>query len=134
MADRIADEDLEGINLESIRMLINCSEPVRAESHERFYRRFSKYGLRREALGACYAMAEATFAVTQTAPGAEARQLRVEQDELARGPPLQLHIPHPHDSYRSQFIGFSRCKNHAAAPKNDLTRHSFSRGEIRDSL
>lgn len=85
MADRIPDEDLKAINLESVRMLVNCSEPVRAESHDRFYRRFSKVGLRREALGACYAMAETTFAVTQTAPGIEAKRLSVDRDALARG-------------------------------------------------
>jgi hypothetical protein len=41
MADRIRDDDLDGIRLDSIRMLINCSEPVRAESHDRFYGRFA---------------------------------------------------------------------------------------------
>jgi fatty-acyl-CoA synthase len=68
-----------------VRMLINCSEPVRAESHARFAQRFAQYGLRREALAACYAMAETTFAVTQTPPGAEARQIVVDRDALARG-------------------------------------------------
>lgn len=85
LADRVHEEDLEGLSLESVRMLINCSEPVRAESHERFYRRFSSYGLRKEALGACYAMAETTFAVTQTSPGDSARELQVDREELSRG-------------------------------------------------
>jgi len=85
MAERIRDEELEGVDLASLRMLVNCSEPVRAESHERFYRRFASYGLRRRALGACYAMAETTFAVTQTPPGQEAPQLEVDRQELARG-------------------------------------------------
>lgn len=85
LADRVHEEDLEGLSLESVRMLINCSEPVRAESHERFYRRFSSYGLRKEALGACYAMAETTFAVTQTSPGVSARELQVDREELSRG-------------------------------------------------
>lgn len=85
MADRISDADLKDIDLESLRMLVNCSEPVRAESHDRFYRRFSKVGLGRESLGACYAMAETTFAVTQTAPGTEAKRLSVDRNALARG-------------------------------------------------
>lgn len=82
MADRARDEDLKGVNLESLRMLVNCSEPVRAESHERFARRFEPYGLNRDALTACYAMAEATFAVAQTEPGRQARTLRVSRDSI----------------------------------------------------
>lgn len=85
MADRIHDEDLEELRLDSVRMLINCSEPVRAESHEKFFRKFQPYGFRKEALSACYAMAETTFAATQAAPGAESRTIFVEREALAQG-------------------------------------------------
>jgi acyl-CoA synthetase (AMP-forming)/AMP-acid ligase II len=85
MAERVRDEDLAGVRLDTVRLLVNCSEPVRAESHERFARRFAPWGLRRSALGACYAMAETTFAVTQTPPGREANQLLVDRAELAQG-------------------------------------------------
>jgi len=85
MADRIHEEDLANVRLDSLRMVINCSEPVRLESHNRFHDRFARYGLRRQALGACYAMAETTYAVTQTEPGQEARALPVVRDELAKG-------------------------------------------------
>jgi acyl-CoA synthetase (AMP-forming)/AMP-acid ligase II len=66
-------------------MLINCSEPVRAESHEKFYRKFHPYGIRREVLAACYAMAETTFAATQTAPNVESRKVFVDREALAQG-------------------------------------------------
>jgi acyl-CoA synthetase (AMP-forming)/AMP-acid ligase II len=85
LADRTRDEDLEGVRLDSLRLLVNCSEPVRAESHAKFARRFERWGLRPGALTACYAMAETTFAVTQTRPGAPARPLAVDRGELARG-------------------------------------------------
>ncbi len=85
MADRIREDDLEGVSLDSVRMLVNCSEPVRADSHERFRVRFSRHGLRPEALGACYAMAETTYAVTQTTPGREARTIVVDREALAAG-------------------------------------------------
>jgi acyl-CoA synthetase (AMP-forming)/AMP-acid ligase II len=85
MAERVRDEALEGVRLDSLRLVVNCSEPVRAESHDRFARRFAPHGLRRTALGACYAMAETTFAVSQTPPGAEAARLSVDRTELARG-------------------------------------------------
>jgi fatty-acyl-CoA synthase len=85
MADRIHGEDLAGMRLDSMRMLINCSEPVRFESHLKFYRKFSPYGIRREVLAACYAMAETTFAVTQTAPGVDAKTISADREEIAKG-------------------------------------------------
>jgi acyl-CoA synthetase (AMP-forming)/AMP-acid ligase II len=65
LATRIRDVDIEGLNLASLRALVNCSEPVYAESHQLFAERFKPYGFREEALTTCYAMAENTFAVTQ---------------------------------------------------------------------
>jgi fatty-acyl-CoA synthase len=85
MADRIRDEDIEGCRLDSLRLVVNCSEPVRAESHDRFDDRFARFGFQREALGASYAMAETTYAATQTHPGTEARRLLVDRAALARG-------------------------------------------------
>ncbi|MGD2161864.1 MAG: AMP-binding protein [Anaerolineales bacterium] len=64
-ATKIRDRDLEGVDLSSWRAVINCSEPMRYESHEKFLTRFEPYGLRRSALATCYAMAENVFAVTQ---------------------------------------------------------------------
>lgn len=85
MAERVRDDDLEGVRLDSMRLFVNCSEPVRAESHDKLFARFAPQGLRREALTACYAMAETTFAVTQTPPGHEARRLTVDRAELSKG-------------------------------------------------
>jgi fatty-acyl-CoA synthase len=85
LADRVREEDLAGIRLDGVRMLINCSEPVRSESHERFLRRYARCGLQSDALAACYAMAETTFAATQTEPGRSARTLIAARDALARG-------------------------------------------------
>lgn len=65
-AQKIRDRHLEGVNLSTWRAVINCSEPVRWESHRAFYERFKGYGLRYEALQTSYAMAENVFAVTQS--------------------------------------------------------------------
>jgi fatty-acyl-CoA synthase len=67
-AQKIRDRDLEGVDLSSWRMLVNCSEPVRWESHSAFHDRFKAYGLREAALQCSYAMAENVFGVTQTGP------------------------------------------------------------------
>ncbi len=64
-AQKIRDRDLEDVDLSSWRAVINCSEPVRCDSHRAFAERFKPSGLREEALMVCYAMAENVFAVTQ---------------------------------------------------------------------
>jgi fatty-acyl-CoA synthase len=64
-AKKIRDRDLEGVDLSSWRAVINCSEPMRWQSHEMFLNRFKGYGLQEKALATCYAMAENVFAVTQ---------------------------------------------------------------------
>jgi len=64
-AQKIRDRDLEGVDLSTWRAVINCSEPMYWQSHQMFLQRFQPYGLRPQALGTCYAMAENVFAVTQ---------------------------------------------------------------------
>jgi fatty-acyl-CoA synthase len=66
---KVRDRDLEGVDLSTWRIITNCSEPVKWESHEAFHERFQRYGLRRGALQCSYAMAENVFAVTQTPEG-----------------------------------------------------------------
>lgn len=72
-ARRIRQRDLDGLSAASMRLFINCSEPVRHDSHEQFLQRFAALGVRPEMLGVSYAMAENTFAVTQTPPGRPAQ-------------------------------------------------------------
>lgn len=65
-ANKIRERNLEGVELSSWRAIINCSEPVHAESHQLFAEKFSAFGLRPQALQTCYAMAENVFSVTQS--------------------------------------------------------------------
>jgi len=60
---------LEGLDLSTWRASINCSEPVYHQSHQVLLERLSPYGFKPEALSVSYAMAENTFAVTQTQVG-----------------------------------------------------------------
>jgi fatty-acyl-CoA synthase len=53
-------------DLRSVIALVNCSEPVKSTTLERFGKRFVGSGLAPRALKACYAMAETCFAVSQT--------------------------------------------------------------------
>ncbi len=64
-AKKIRDRDLGGVDLSSLRAVINCSEPMRFSSHEMFLNKFRPYGLKEKSLATSYAMAENVFAVTQ---------------------------------------------------------------------
>jgi acyl-CoA synthetase (AMP-forming)/AMP-acid ligase II len=72
-ARRIRMRDTEGLSAASMRLFINCSEPVYHESHRLFLERFSGQGVKPEMLSVSFAMAENTFGVTQTQAGEEAR-------------------------------------------------------------
>jgi acyl-CoA synthetase (AMP-forming)/AMP-acid ligase II len=77
---RVDPEDYPGLNLDSLRALINCSEPVRASSMDEFFEAYKNHGLRREALQACYAMAENVFAVTQSGINGKSGPCRITVD------------------------------------------------------
>jgi len=66
----IRPRDLDGLDISTLRAAINCSEPVRHDSHQMFLQRFASHGLTENVLATCYAMAENTFAVTQSPLGA----------------------------------------------------------------
>lgn len=83
-ARRVRSRQLEGVSLAHVRGFINCSEPARASSHALFVERFAAVGVREEQLAVCYAMAENTFAVTQTPLGRGAAVDHVNLDRLQR--------------------------------------------------
>ncbi|HEY6548192.1 MAG TPA: AMP-binding protein, partial [Vicinamibacteria bacterium] len=82
-ARRIRKRDSAGLDLSRVRSFINCSEPVHAESHALFLGRFAENGVHEGQLAVSYAMAENTFAVTQTPPG---RPPRLDHVTLAASP------------------------------------------------
>lgn len=101
MATRVRDADLDGLDLSSWRAVVNCSEPVQAESHDLFLARFHPYGFRQSALTTCYAMAENTFAVTQ---GGIDEPLKVDHVSRAGLIEQQTASPVPPDSPDAQRI------------------------------
>jgi fatty-acyl-CoA synthase len=66
---KIADKELEGLDLSSWRAAFNGAEPVHADTLERFAARFAPYGFRREALLPVYGLAEATLGVSAAKTG-----------------------------------------------------------------
>ena len=61
---KIADKDIQGVDLSSWRAALNGAEPVNPETLERFAERFASYGFRREAQLPVYGLAESALAVT----------------------------------------------------------------------
>lgn len=77
-----APDDRRRVDLGGMRAFVNCSEPCRPETVRGFAERFASWGVRPDQLQVCYAMAEATFAVTQTAPGSVPAVLRLDRAAL----------------------------------------------------
>jgi acyl-CoA synthetase (AMP-forming)/AMP-acid ligase II len=68
-----------------MRAFINCSEPCKAATFDRFVSAFAPAGVRPEQLQCCYAMAETVFAVSQTQLGAPPVRLSIDPASLDRG-------------------------------------------------
>ncbi|HCH27809.1 MULTISPECIES: AMP-binding protein [Psychrobacter] len=62
----IKPKKFDGLDLSSVKAFINCSEPCKAETFDRFINHFKGIGIAPEKLQVCYAMAETVYAVTQT--------------------------------------------------------------------
>lgn len=71
-ASYVDDRAVAGYDLSGVRAVVSCAEPVKYNSIRRFVKKFRSAGLRACAIQTCYAMAENTFAVTQSMPGKKA--------------------------------------------------------------
>lgn len=71
------------LDLSSMRAFVNCSEPCKAATFDRFLAKFAPAGVRAEALQVCYAMAETVFAVSQTRIGEPVPRLSVDAQRLS---------------------------------------------------
>ncbi len=83
-AERVRDEELEGVDLSCWRVALNGAEPVAAQTLERFSARFAAWGFRREAMTPVYGLSEAALAVTFSEPSLPPRSRRFERRALER--------------------------------------------------
>lgn len=63
-AEKITDEELQGLDLRSWTVAFNGAEPIRPRTLRQFSERFEQVGFRHEAFYPCYGMAETTLIVT----------------------------------------------------------------------
>jgi fatty-acyl-CoA synthase len=89
-AQKIRNRNLEGVDLSSWRAVINCSEPMRWQSHQMFLEKFAPYGFKASSLATCYAMAENVFAVTQGGLNEPVRVDEVDMNAFRLGHAIQI--------------------------------------------
>ena len=100
---KIEDREIEGLDLSSLRMLLNGAEPVLPRTLRKFTGRFQKHGLRREALVAVYGMAENSVGLSIPLPGRPSVIDRVQRGPLTgRG---QAAPAPPGDPNAIEFVG-----------------------------
>ncbi len=81
-ARKLPEQALEGLELSSLRVAMNGSEPVSMDTLEAFARRFAPYGLRREALMPVYGLAECSVALAFPPPGRAPHADVIERERL----------------------------------------------------
>jgi thioester reductase-like protein len=66
---KVGDDELAGVDLGCLRVMMSGGETVRPDTMRRFHERFAAFGLKREACVAAYGLAEATLNVAQNGRG-----------------------------------------------------------------
>jgi fatty-acyl-CoA synthase len=92
-ARKIADADLEGLDLSSWRVALNGAEAVLAGTIERFTTRFAPLGFRPEALRPVYGLAESSLCVTAPPPGRLPRIERLDREAFQRARAIEPAAP-----------------------------------------
>jgi 1-acyl-sn-glycerol-3-phosphate acyltransferase len=80
----IRDEDIRGLDLSSLRLVVNGAEPVLPSTLTRFTERFAPYGFRPEMLGPVYGLAENAVGLAFPPLGRRPVIDRIQRVELSR--------------------------------------------------
>jgi 1-acyl-sn-glycerol-3-phosphate acyltransferase len=83
-ARRPAEQELQGLDLASVRVSFNGAEPVQPGTLERFRARFAPYGFRAQVMTPVYGLAEAGVGLTFPPPGRGPIIDRIDREQLAR--------------------------------------------------
>ncbi len=79
---------LEGIDLSSVKLILNGAEPISWELCESFLNALAQFGLKRNVMCPVYGLAEATVAVTFSEPGQDYSRIIVDRHALKIGEPF----------------------------------------------
>jgi 1-acyl-sn-glycerol-3-phosphate acyltransferase len=100
----VRDEAIEGLNLSSVRSVVNGAEPVSPATIARFTERFGRYGFRREALAPVYGLAECSVGLAFPPLGRAPVVERIDRERLA-----QTGTALPATSEQQSAIAFVAC-------------------------
>lgn len=103
---RTKDEDLAGLDLGNVAVMINGAERVHGATVRRFHQRFSPFGLSEAAMRPSYGLAEATVYVTSSAGGRAPTSVFFDYEKLAVG-----HAQRCDDGDGSEHIGLGRPRS-----------------------
>ncbi len=76
---KVADRNIEGLDLNSWRAAVNGAEPVKPGTLQRFAERFARYRFRPEAIASVYGLAEASLCVSCPRLGSGAKVDRIQR-------------------------------------------------------
>jgi acyl-CoA synthetase (AMP-forming)/AMP-acid ligase II len=82
--NKVADADLQGLDLSSLRMVANGAEPVSPQTIRRFIERFARYGFPAGAMAPVYGLAECSVGLAFPPLGRAPVIDRVDRDALSR--------------------------------------------------
>jgi len=126
LADRVKAAARPPDMLASLRLVTSCSEPVTASALERFGDAFAAIGFRPEALSSSYALAENTFAATQSRPGRGVRIETVDRSLLESG---MVAVPAA-DGVRQASSGETLANTRARVRRDGVIRGEGEVGDI----
>ncbi len=81
--ERFSPEEMEGVDLSSLRCALNGAEPVRKETIDQFAKIFAPYGFEKKAHCPGYGLAEATLVVSLDSPFTEPEVATLSTEDLA---------------------------------------------------
>jgi fatty-acyl-CoA synthase len=107
LSRRVRPEDRALYDMSSLRAVINCSEPVRAESIDEFVAAYGSSGLKSNAVKSSFAMAENVFGVTQSDVDGAPHRLYVDRKQLSE---KRVAVPVAPDAIGSTcLVSSGRC-------------------------
>jgi 1-acyl-sn-glycerol-3-phosphate acyltransferase len=80
---KITDDDLKGLDLSSLRMLVNGAEPVSVQTLRKFTERFARYGFPAAAMAPVYGLAESSVGLAFPPLGRIPVIDRIKRDQLS---------------------------------------------------
>jgi acyl-CoA synthetase (AMP-forming)/AMP-acid ligase II len=102
----IGDDEIQGLDLSSLRMVVNGAEPVSPSTIRRFTERFRLHGFRPEAMAPVYGLAESSVGLAFPPGGRQPLIDRVQRDALsAHGKAMPAA---PKDATALEFVACGR--------------------------